>query len=38
MSANQADRQQRNEPPDNPEGALYEPGGTGQIHGRPSHA
>ncbi|HEY0709158.1 MAG TPA: SDR family oxidoreductase [Polyangia bacterium] len=38
MSAKQAGRQQRQEPPENPEGALYQPGGTGQIHGRPGHA
>ncbi|HEY0711630.1 MAG TPA: SDR family oxidoreductase [Polyangia bacterium] len=38
MSAKQADRQQRDEPPENPQGALYEPGGTGQIHGRAGHA
>jgi len=33
MSAMQADRQQFDRPPLNPEGALYEAGGTGHIHG-----
>lgn len=33
MAAKQADRQQYNEPPRNPEGTLYKPGEGGQIHG-----
>ena len=33
MSAKQADRQQLDRPPVNPEGALYKAGGTGHIHG-----
>lgn len=33
MSALQADRQQRDEPPRHPQGTLYEPGRTGRIHG-----
>jgi len=33
MSAMQADRQQFERPPVNPEGALYEAGGTGHVHG-----
>jgi NADP-dependent 3-hydroxy acid dehydrogenase YdfG len=33
MSAMQADRQQFDRPPLNPEGALYKAGGTGNIHG-----
>ena len=33
MSAMQADRQQLNRPPLNPEGALYKAGGTGHVHG-----
>ncbi len=33
MSAMQADRQQFERPPLNPEGALYEAGGTGHTHG-----
>ena len=34
MSAKQADRQQHDEPPRNPEGALWQPGGEGMVHGR----
>ena len=33
MSAKQVDRQQYDEPPRNPEGALYRPSGGGGIHG-----
>jgi NADP-dependent 3-hydroxy acid dehydrogenase YdfG len=33
MSAKQADRQQYNEPPRDPEGTLYKAGESGQIHG-----
>jgi short-subunit dehydrogenase len=33
MEAKQAARQQYDEPPRNPDGALYNPGGTGQIRG-----
>ena len=33
MSAKQADRQQYNEPPRNPEGTLYKAGEGGQIYG-----
>ena len=33
MSAKQADRQQYEEPPRNPEGALWQPGGEGMVHG-----
>ncbi|MDB5841625.1 MAG: Short-chain dehydrogenase, partial [Herminiimonas sp.] len=33
ISAMQATRQQYDEPPRDPEGALYKPGGTGQIYG-----
>ncbi|HEV7786455.1 MAG TPA: SDR family NAD(P)-dependent oxidoreductase, partial [Thermoanaerobaculia bacterium] len=33
MSAKQADRQQYNEPPRNPEGTLYKAGEGGKIHG-----
>jgi short-subunit dehydrogenase len=33
LSARQADRQQYDEPPRAPEGTIYEPGQTGQIHG-----
>jgi len=33
MSAMQADRQQLNRPPVNPEGALHKAGGTGHVHG-----
>jgi NADP-dependent 3-hydroxy acid dehydrogenase YdfG len=33
MSAMQADRQQYDQPPVNPEGALHQAGGTGHIHG-----
>jgi short-subunit dehydrogenase len=33
IEAMQAGRQQYNEPPRNPEGALYQPGGTGQVYG-----
>jgi NADP-dependent 3-hydroxy acid dehydrogenase YdfG len=33
MAAKQADRQQYNEPPRNPEGTLYKAGESGQIHG-----
>ena len=33
MSAKQADRQQRNEPPRHPDGTLYRPGESGQTHG-----
>jgi NADP-dependent 3-hydroxy acid dehydrogenase YdfG len=33
MSAVQADRQQFERPPLNPEGALYQAGGTGHVHG-----
>ncbi len=33
MSAKQADRQQYHEPPRDPEGTLYKPGESGQIHG-----
>jgi hypothetical protein len=33
MSAKQADRQQFERPPVNPEGALHKAGGTGHIHG-----
>jgi short-subunit dehydrogenase len=33
MSAKQADRQQYNEPPRNPEGTLYKAGEGGRIHG-----
>ncbi|HEV7504297.1 MAG TPA: SDR family oxidoreductase [Thermoanaerobaculia bacterium] len=33
MAAKQADRQQYNEPPRNPEGTLYKAGEGGQIHG-----
>jgi short-subunit dehydrogenase len=33
MSAKQADRQQFERPPVNPEGALHQAGGTGHIHG-----
>lgn len=33
MSAMQADRQQFERPPVNPEGALYQAGGTGHVHG-----
>lgn len=34
MSAKQANRQQRDEPPHHPEGTLYKPGYAGQTHGR----
>jgi short-subunit dehydrogenase len=34
IEAKQADRQQLDEPPRDPEGTLYKPGGSGQIHGR----
>jgi len=33
MAAKQADRQQYQEPPRNPEGTLYKPGESGQTHG-----
>lgn len=33
MAARQADRQQYERPPGRPEGTLYYPGLTGQIHG-----
>lgn len=33
MEARQANRQQYDEAPRDPEGALYRPGGTGEIHG-----
>jgi len=33
MSAKQVDRQQRDERPRNPDGALYEPGQSGRTHG-----
>lgn len=33
MTAKQADRQQFERPPVNPEGALYQAGGTGHVHG-----
>ena len=33
MSARQAGRQQRDEPPRDPDGTLYRPGGTGRVHG-----
>jgi hypothetical protein len=33
MSAKQVDRQQYDEPPRNPEGALYKPSGGGGVHG-----
>jgi short-subunit dehydrogenase len=33
MSAKQADRQQYDEPPRNPDGALWQPGGEGMVHG-----
>ncbi len=33
MTAKQADRQQFEQPPVNPEGALYKAGGTGHVHG-----
>jgi short-subunit dehydrogenase len=34
MEAMQAGRQQHDEPPRDPEGTLYKPGGRGEIHGR----
>jgi short-subunit dehydrogenase len=34
LSAKQVNRQQRNEPPRNPEGSLYRAGGSGRIKGR----
>lgn len=34
FAAMQADRQQRDEPPLNPEGTLYRPSETGRVHGR----
>jgi short-subunit dehydrogenase len=36
LSARQANRQQREEPPLNPEGTLYRAGETGRVHGRAS--
>jgi len=33
MSAKQTDRQQRPEPPHDPEGTLYKPGESGRVHG-----
>jgi len=33
MSAKQADRQQYDEPPRNPDGTLWQPGGEGRVHG-----
>ena len=33
MAAMQADRQQHDEPPRDPEGTLYKPGESGRIHG-----
>jgi len=36
MSAMQADRQQEDAPPRNPEGTLYQPGHDGRIHGHGS--
>ncbi len=38
LSAKQVDRQQYDERPRDPDGALYKPGGTGQIHGQGSAA
>ena len=35
MAALQADRQQQERPPENPEGALYQPGESGRVHGNP---
>ncbi|HEX3556157.1 MAG TPA: SDR family oxidoreductase [Thermoanaerobaculia bacterium] len=37
MSAKQADRQQKPEPPRDPEGTLYKPGEEGRIHGSGEH-
>jgi short-subunit dehydrogenase len=34
LSAKQADRQQYDEPPRNPDGTLYRPGESGRIHGQ----
>jgi len=33
LSARQADRQQHEEAPRHPEGTLYQPGYSGQVHG-----
>lgn len=33
MAARYVSKQQYNEPPRNPEGALHLPGGTGEVHG-----
>jgi hypothetical protein len=33
MSAKQVDRQQRPEPPRDPDGTLYKPGEAGRVHG-----
>lgn len=38
MSARQASRQQYNEPPRNPDGALYRPSASGRVHGSGGHA
>ena len=37
MSAKQADRQQYDELPRNPDGALWQPGGEGRVHGSGGH-
>ena len=37
MSAKQADRQQKDEPPRHPEGTLYRPGEAGRTHGSGEH-
>jgi short-subunit dehydrogenase len=37
LSAKQADRQQYEEPPRNPEGTLWQPGGEGMVHGSGGH-
>lgn len=37
MSAMQADRQQEDRPPQNPQGTLYQGGGSGQVYGHAPH-